>query len=415
VCHDDRRLDEEWAIIVAVTATDDATRLYDVLPPGGAVGLPRRRRWPRRLLMALIALLILGLLAVAGGYFYVRGKLAKIPRIAVANLQPADSGDPQNILVVGSDSRANESAAAAEHFGTATDVSGQRSDTIVLVHLDPRTSKAALLSIPRDTLVPIAGTRASNRINAAFAAGPGVLVATITQNFGIAVNHYVQEDFSGLQGLTDAVGGVCMNFPLPVRDSSPTGTGSETGLSIPTAGPHVLNGIDALAFVRSRYYQYLEKGRWRPEGTGDLGRIERQHEFVRALASKAIHSARNPFKGARVLDKVVRTVTVDDTFSSSVMLRMGVKLRSLHPADVPSFSLPSQAVLGYRGFGDVLLPQPAQDAQVIAAWQNYGAPGSQQQAPAPTTPPPPSKKGRAAPAPLVTTTTVKPPWDPSAC
>jgi LCP family protein required for cell wall assembly len=361
------------------------------------------------------ALLIVCVLAVAGGYFYVRGKLAKIPRVAVAGLQPADAGAPQNILVVGSDSRANESAAAAEHFGSTSDVSGQRSDTIVLVHLDPRTSKGALLSIPRDTFVPIAGTRSSNRINAAFDAGPGVLVATITQNFGIAVNHYVQEDFGGLQGLTDAVGGVCLNFPLPVRDSSPTGTGSETGLSIPTAGPHVLNGIDALAFVRSRYYQYLDKGRWRPEGTGDLGRIERQHEFVRALASKAIHSARNPFKGARVLDKVVKTVAVDDTFSSDVMLRMGIKLRSLHPADVPSFSLPNQAVLGYRGFGDVLLPQPAQDAQVIAAWQSYGAPASQPQTPASTAPPATSNKRGAPAAPTATTTTVKPPWDPSAC
>jgi anionic cell wall polymer biosynthesis LytR-Cps2A-Psr (LCP) family protein len=176
----------------------------------------------------------------------------------------------------------------------------------------------------------------------------------------------------------------------------------------------VLNGIDALAFVRSRYYQYFDKGRWRPEGTGDLGRIERQHEFVRALASKAIHLARNPFKGARVLDKVVKTVAVDDTFSSDVMLRMGIKLRSLHPADVPSFSLPNQAVLGYRGFGDVLLPQPAQDAQVIAAWQSYGAPASQPQTPASTAPPATSNK-RGAPAAPTTTTTVKPPWDPSAC
>src|SRR5205807_3084328 len=208
-----------------------------------------RRRWPRRVLMVVILLLIVSDLAVAGAYFYVRGKLEKIPRIAVSGLEPADAGDPQNILVVGSDSRANESADAAQHFGTATDVSGQRSDTIVLVHIDPRTSQAALLSIPRDTFVPIAGTGTSNRINAAFDTSPSELVATITQNFGITINHYVQEDFGGLQGLTDAVGGVCMNFPYPVRDSSPTGRGSETGLNIATPGPHVLDGADALAFV----------------------------------------------------------------------------------------------------------------------------------------------------------------------
>ena len=363
--------------------------------------------------MVITLLLILCVLAVAGGYLYVRGKLDKIPRIAVAGLRPADAGDPQNILVVGSDSRADESAAAAEHFGSATDVSGQRSDTIVLVHVDPRTSTAALLSIPRDTFVPIAGTGTSNRINAALNTNPSVLVATITQNFGIAVNHYVQEDFSGLEDLTDAVGGVCMNFPYPARDSSPTGRGSETGLAIPAPGPHVLTGADALAFVRSRYYQYYDKGAWHAEGTGDIGRIERQHEFVRALASKAIRTAHNPFKGARVLDRAVKTVAVDNTFSSAVMARMGISLRSFHPAGVPSFTLPYRAVIGYGSFGDVLLPEPSQDAQVIAAWQNYGAPGSEQTLS--STAPPAAKKG-SSPAPAAApTTNARPPWDPVAC
>lgn len=384
----------------------------DDIPSYGG-GLPRRRRWPRRVLGVITALLIVCCLAVAGGYFYVRGKLDKIPRIAVSGLQPADAGDPQNILVVGSDSRANESAAAAEHFGTASDVSGQRSDTIVLIHLDPRTSKAALLSIPRDTFVAIAGTGTSNRINAAFDAGPSALVATITQNFGITVNHYVQEDFSGLQGLTDAVGGVCMNFAFPVRDSTPTGRGSETGLAIATAGPHVLDGVGALAFVRSRYYQYFDKGAWHPEGTGDIGRIERQHEFVRALASKVIHTARNPLKAGRVLDKAVKTVTVDTTFTSSLMLGTAIKLRSFRPAGVPSFSLPYTEANGYRGFGDVLLPQLGQASQVIAQWQSYGAPSSQQTPPPTTTAP--SRSATHTQAPPTTTSTTAPPWDPTAC
>ncbi|MBV8980842.1 MAG: LCP family protein, partial [Acidimicrobiia bacterium] len=351
---------------------------------------------------------------------YVRRKLDQIPRIAVSGLQPVGATDPQNILVVGSDSRANESAAAAQHFGSAADVSGQRSDTIVLIHVDPRTSKAAMLSIPRDTFVPIAGTASSNRINAAFDAGPGALVATIAQDFRITINRYMQEDFGGLQGLTDAVGGVCMNFPYPVRDSSPTGTGSETGLSIPAAGPHVLDGTEALAFVRSRYYQYFTNGRWHPEGTGDIGRIERQHEFVRALASKAVHSARNPFKGFRVLDRVVKTVTVDSTFSSSDMMRLAVKLRSFRPGDVPSFTLPYNAVNGYGGFGDVLLPIAAQDRQVIDAWQNYGAPGAEQPPPtsSPATSAPRTRSpGRTATTSPPTTPTSAPhaAWDPTAC
>ena len=365
--------------------------------------------------MAVTVLLALCIVAVAAGYLYVRDKLDQIPRMAVSGLQPAGSGDPQNILIVGSDTRAGESDAAALHFGSTSDVSGQRSDTIVLVHVDPRTSKAALLSIPRDTFVPIAGTGTSNRINAAFNTSPSQLVATISQNFGIAVNHYVQEDFGGLQELTDAVGGVCMNFTFPVRDSTPTGRGSETGLAIPTPGPHLLNGTDALAFVRSRYYQYFDKGAWHPEGTGDIGRIERQHEFVRALAAKAIQAAHNPFTGAHVLGRAVKTIAIDQTFSSSVMLRMAIKLRTLRPADVPSFTLPYRAVNGYGSFGDVLLPEPGQDAQVIAAWQQYGAPGGSQTTTASTAPPTTKRGATTARTPPTTTTTARPAWDPTAC
>ncbi|MBV8160849.1 MAG: LCP family protein [Acidimicrobiia bacterium] len=389
-----------------------------VLPQAAATVLPPRRRWPRRLLVAAAILLVLVVVAVAVGYVYVRNKLDQIPRVAVTGLQPVGTGDPQTILVAGSDSRANESAAAAQHFGSATDVSGQRSDTIVLVHLDPRTSSAAMLSIPRDTFVPIAGTSSSDRINAAFDTSPSDLVATITQDFGITINHYVQEDFSGLQGLTDAVGGVCMNFPYPARDSTPTGRGSETGLAITTSGPHVLNGAEALAFVRSRYYQYYANGAWRAEGTGDIGRIERQHEFIRALASEAVHAAHNPFTGTRVLNRAVKTITVDTAFTSSNMISLGIKLRSFHPAGVPSFTLPYRAVNGYRGFGDVLLPVQSQDAQVIAAWQQFGAPTSA--APPPTSPTGNGRSTPASPASNANSTSTassgtRPPWDPVAC
>jgi anionic cell wall polymer biosynthesis LytR-Cps2A-Psr (LCP) family protein len=180
----------------------------------------------------------------------------------------------------------------------------------------------------------------------------------------------------------------------------------------------VLNGEEALAFVRSRYYEYLQNGRWHPEGTGDIGRIERQHEFVRALASTAVHSARNPFTGARVLGKTVKTVTVDNTFSTSDMIRLGIKLRSFKPAGVPSFTLPYRAVNGYRGFGDVLLPAPSQDAQVIGAWSLYGAPGGGQSTATSSSSEGPAVTRRGTQtttAPAAPGTETRPPWDPTAC
>jgi LCP family protein required for cell wall assembly len=346
--------------------------------PQSVAEVPRSRRvrWPA---VALVVVLVAALLS--GGY--AAFELRSIGRISVSALHPVGSGATQTILLAGSDSRAGESASAAQQFGSAAEVVGQRSDVIVLIHLDPATGTAAMLSIPRDMFVPIAGTSSSNRINVAIGTDPGQLVATIEQAFGIVVNHYVQEDFAGLQGLTDAVGGVCMTFPYPARDGSPTGTGNESGLNIPTAGRHDLNGAMALALVRSRYYQYFANGAWQDEGTGDIGRIQRQHSFMRALASKAIHSSlHNPFTARAVLSKAVHDVKVDSSFTTVGLIRLGLHLRSLHPAAIPSFTMPYRAVNNDGTYGDVLMPEPAQDAAVIAAWQQSG-----RAAPAPAVPP----------------------------
>jgi LCP family protein required for cell wall assembly len=317
---------------------------------------------------------VVGLLVGIVTFVHVVTQLGSIGRVAVPGIHPVGPGSPQTILLTGSDSRAGDTAGQAQAFGSAAQVAGQRSDVIVLIHLNPGTGKAAMLSIPRDMFVPIAGTSSSNRINVAFNSSPSQLVATIEQNFGIVINHYAQEDFSGLQAVTNAVGGVCMNFPYPVRDGAPSGNGNESGLNIPTAGRHTLNGAMGLALVRSRYYQYSVNGVWKSEGTGDIGRIERQHSFMRALASKAIHaSLRNPFTANAVLGKAVHGVKIDSSYTTVGLLRLGLNLRSVHPSDMPSFTLPYRAVSNYRGFGDVLLPEPAQDAAVVAAWQNFGA------------------------------------------
>lgn len=336
---------------------------------------PARRR--RRLVIGAALVVAVVIIAAAGSMGYAASRLRAVRRLKVDGIVRAGSGKPQTILVAGSDSRVGESAADAQHFGSAGQVAGQRSDVIILIHVDPGAGKASMLSIPRDLFVPIAGSGSSNRINVAFDKGPGELVRTISQDLGITVNHFVQEDFSGLQGVTNAVGGVCMNFPYAARDGAPSGQGNESGLNIPAPGKHRLDGAAALALVRSRYFQYFAGGAWRAEGTGDIGRIERQHVFMRALASKALHSSmRNPFTANAVLAKAVRDVSIDDTFTTIGLVRLGVHLRSLRPAEMPSWTLPYHAVAGYGGYGDVLMPDPSQDAAVIAAWQGYGTSGS---------------------------------------
>ncbi|HZD66713.1 MAG TPA: LCP family protein, partial [Acidimicrobiales bacterium] len=312
-------------------------------------------------MIAVNAVVLVCLIGAGAGYGYVRYRVGQIKRVAVSG-RAADpgAGAPKTILLIGSDTRAGNSSAQAKKFGSASQVGGRRSDTIVLVHLVPKTGKAAMLSIPRDTFVHIAGTNGSNKINAAFDHGSSGLVKTITQDFGIPIHHVVQVDFSQLETLVSSVGGVCMYFPYPARDK-------KSGLNIPTAGNHHLNGAASLALVRSRYYQYQKGGQWIPEGTGDLGRIKRQHEFLRVLASTAVHQGlHNPLTANALVAQAVRDVTVDRGLTTSALLRLVAQFRSAKPSSIPSWTLPTTIANNYRGHGDVLLPKPAQDARVIS-------------------------------------------------
>src|SRR5262249_4937567 len=166
-----------------------------------------------------------------------------------------DPGQPMNVLLVGSDNRADLTGADAarnQRDENGNLVTGQRSDTIMVVHVDPRSTKATILSIPRDLWVPIYGTNHSGRINEAYNGG-GVqgasrLIKTITTNLGIPIDHYAEVDFVGFKKMVSAVGGVPIYIAAPARDKY-------SDLNIPQAGCITLTGDQALAWVRSRHFQ----------------------------------------------------------------------------------------------------------------------------------------------------------------
>ena len=169
----------------------------------------RQRRRRRRLLIAFTAFTAFCTFWVGLGYVYVQRRLAQINRVNLPALG-ADSGSVMNVLLVGSDSRANLQGSVAEGFGKG-EVEGQRSDTVMILHIDPGSQKAAIVSVPRDLYVPIAGTNFSDRVNAAFAlGGPDQLIATVQQALSIPIHHYVQVDFVGFKDIVDTVGGVTM-------------------------------------------------------------------------------------------------------------------------------------------------------------------------------------------------------------
>ncbi|MEY2436357.1 MAG: hypothetical protein QOF97_1193 [Acidimicrobiaceae bacterium] len=252
-------------------------------------------------------------------------------------LDQVAEGQPINYLIIGSDSRDNvdpNDPNAGAFLGTG-EPSGKRSDTILLVRIDPKTLTAQMLSFPRDLFVPIAGESGRDRINSAYGRGRAVLVDTIRQDFGIAVNNYIEVDFRGFKGLVGAIGGVPMYFDTPMRDAN-------TGLDIEQAGCVSLDGDQALAFARSRHLEFKDsKGRWVTDPTADLGRITRQQIFVRKALSKVL--SLNPtdlLTFNHLLDVAVDSVTIDQSLGRGQLLNLVRQFKDLKPADITSYSLP---------------------------------------------------------------------------
>ena len=326
-----------------------------------------RRTWPQRLLITFNCLLIVACLVGAGslGYFYQR--FGQLPRVDFAEgvLGNEDPGDPMNFLLVGSDTRAftEGDADAVESFGDQSFVTGQRSDTIILIRIDPRAEKAAMISFPRDLYVDIAGEDRRGRINTAFENGPEQLIRTITQNFNIPVHHYVQVDFAGFKGLVEAVDGVEVFLPAPVRDSAADGT-NPSGLNITDSGCVSLSGDQALSYVRSRHFQELIDGKWKADPTGDIGRIARQQDFIRRAMREAISKdLLNPAKVNELVDVGIDNVAVDRDLDARDLVSLGKRFRSLTPESLQQFTLP--VVADSVNGASVLFLEEGQESEAI--------------------------------------------------
>ncbi len=306
---------------------------------------PARRRTPReRLAIVGGATLSLLLFAAATALAYVNYKFGQIERFDVTiDVAPA-SGAPRNYLLVGSDTRAGldpddpEDAIFFDATGQTTfDDTIQRTDTIMVLRVDPEAGTAALVSFPRDLFVPIADTGERNRINSAFTRGREVLIDTIRENFDIPIHHYVEVDFVGFLGLVDAIGGVPVYFSEPVRDDF-------SQLRIESPGCVNLSGQQALAFARARHLeiQDAETGRWRSDPSGDFGRISRQQEFIRKSISKAVsRGLTNPAVLNELVNVGVQYVGLDPTLTARDILALGRRFAAFDADTLATYSLPA--------------------------------------------------------------------------
>lgn len=347
-----------------------------------------KRTWPQRALLVVNCIIVLACFAGAAGLVLARNVSNSIGKVeladpstgtTVAASTPATTlpGDPattsvpqdtaptetfpaadpgaKNFLITGADNNAcvDPDSPYASAFGDRAEM-GERSDTIMLMRVDPSTNRAAVLSFPRDLWVQIAGRQNKNRINTAYVKDePQRLIDTIYQNFGVGVDHFIQVDFCAFKNIVDAVGGVAVPFEYPARDKN-------SGLDVPTAGCFTFDGDHALAYVRSRHYTYYKDGKWTEDPVSDLGRVSRQQDFIRRALSAALDKGiTNPSVARGLIETAQNNVVTDVELSVSRMLEFAGVLRNLDPDSINSYQIESegqkisgQAVLIPRIKGD---------------------------------------------------------------
>jgi LCP family protein required for cell wall assembly len=335
-----------------------------------------RRTWPQRVAVLLGSGTAVACLATGGGLWWANRTVGRIqrvdirgngvPTLASTSTAATKPGEPApstteptveplvdkkalNFLIVGSDARDcidPESPYAGAFISGGADT-GFNSDTIMAVRVDPVTSQAAILSFPRDLWITFPGSTAKGKINSMYEKkDPSKLVATIQQNFGFRVDHYIDVDFCAVKDVVDALDGVSVPFEFPAFDKN-------TGLNILDPGCHKFEGEEALAYLRSRYYQWYDGKRWRDDPNSDLSRIARQQDFVKRLLAKSIDKgARRPTVAKKLLDVALDRVKVDRDLTGKNLLSLAQALKGLDPTSIKTYRIDGP----FGGGGSYIIP-----------------------------------------------------------
>jgi LCP family protein required for cell wall assembly len=284
---------------------------------GGGGYRPRGgRRWlrPRRILAILAGLVALIVVAAVAVYFSVNSKLTKVDVLTPVSFTSAGT----NWLITGSDSRAGLSKKEENQLALGHDITGNRSDTILLLHVPANGTRPTLVSLPRDSYVPIPG-HGYNKLNAAYAiGGPKLLVQTVQNVTGLPVSHYMGIGFGGLVSVVNDIGGVRVCLPGPMKDP-------KAGLNL-KAGCQVLNGDQALGFVRTRNF-----------AQSDLQREQDQRILIKGILSKMTSpgTLANPFAVVPAANGAASSLTIDQGTGLTQLISVAFALRNPVTTTVP--------------------------------------------------------------------------------
>jgi len=334
------------------------------MPDAPAESLPpvpnRKRRRLRLLGFIAAAVTVVIVCTLTAGYLTTRialGHVQRIPNVfrglnpASQPVMPAASRNSMTILVAGSDILSTVPTTGEGHHEPLFEPGQQRSDILMLVHINAGGHQASIISIPRDSWVPVPG-HGMMKINAAFSlGGPALMIATVEKLTDVRIDHYMVVDFSGFSSMVSALGGVAVDV------AQQTTTGAFTF----RRGINYLTPAAALVYVRQR------------DGLpgGDLSRIQRQQNLIRAILLKTAtsHVLFDPVTMYRLLHAFTNWVSVDSTFTNSGLLSLLLELRTLRGSNVSWLTAPVSG-FGQEDSQDVVFLDHAGCQSLWAAIRN---------------------------------------------
>jgi len=328
-------------------------------PPAAPRIVPKWRAWLWTVLAAVLGVLVGASTFLISGYFKLSGNV-RHEQVTQQELgtRPAKISKALNVLIVGSDQRNGANAKYGKFVG-------ERTDTIILAHISPDRDGAVLISFPRDSLVHLPSCPAKKgvtgqsahvgMINESFNSG-GIACTwkTIENLTGIHIDHFVKVDFTGFKSMVDSLGGVPVCLPQPINDTK--------ALLHLTAGKHILQGEQALGYVRARY----------SIGDGsDIGRIQRQQMFLASMAKKAMsgQTLTNPQALFGFLDAMTKSITTDPDLTVGVLKDLAMSAQGLTAGQIRFVTTPWRYSVTNPGRVEWVQPQAETLFKMVAADQ----------------------------------------------
>lgn len=276
---------------------------------------PRRSARARRRNAIVAGLLSTGVLIGTGVVWATPRQIGSVD----AGVAEAPPRGAENILLVGVDKRDDLTRKKQNELKLGRE-SGQRTDTMMVIHLSEDHSRITVVSLPRDTWTTIPG-KGEHKINSAYQlGGPRLTVQAVQQATGLKINRYIEVNVLGFIDVVDSLGGVTVCTPVPINDP-------KTGLNL-AAGTHELRGAQALGYARTR-----------ATARSDLDRIDRQQQVIAAMMDRALSAGTlaNPARLAAFVNTTLGTVKVDpdDGLLGLATQLRDVKLDDVQFADVP--------------------------------------------------------------------------------